>query len=481
MKDTVSRFLFDKRDHELIRIVNGVLLEKSRIEYPRRFYYTYFHSHGIKEMTETRGLRIAYAIVHLLSSLEIGGIEDRINALRSLRSEVLDTAEGSMPKNTARALLQIMKDLVRAHGNYRRQLQLAHDFRITASGKPRIVRRQLKRYHLLEMPEEWNQIAFDDHVHDANTKGRKSSTHLIMDAWIKGIRRLRVIHYNYIEPRFAAELMEAAKILDIDIRIGIEFYARFRDKYVQLIWVPRGFADSQAFLCFLAEPPVMKIMELGRQVSLYQQQHVSALLREFNETHRLEINQYYGIELPPINEQEFLVFVGIGQKSRLHLAKFIHNQMLKVLQEQTERFRAEFPSASPERCTEITRWIESMNTLDLEYVIDGYLEPEKNPEIRYPEVPFDGPNVPELLRLSPFEILERITKLYSGYRVTLNLTNLRVEEVLELLYDCQGMITRLEIFNLKDHAAGKTSHIGDKPIAGGDQQRQRYPSETNHS
>jgi hypothetical protein len=59
---------------------------------------------------------------------------------------------------------------------------------------------------LLEMPEAWNQISFDDHVHDANTKGRKSSTHLIMDAWIKGIRRLRVVHYNYIEPRFAAEL-----------------------------------------------------------------------------------------------------------------------------------------------------------------------------------------------------------------------------------------------------------------------------------
>ena len=34
--------------------------------------------------------------------------------------------------------------------------------------------RELRRYHLLEMPEEWNQIAFDDHVHDANTKGRKT-------------------------------------------------------------------------------------------------------------------------------------------------------------------------------------------------------------------------------------------------------------------------------------------------------------------
>ncbi|MGB6011465.1 MAG: hypothetical protein WBI57_09385 [Desulfobacterales bacterium] len=461
MKDDVSRFLFDKRDHELIRIVNDVLRGKSRIKHARRLYYSYFHSHGIKEMAETRGFRIAFAIVHLLSSLEIGGMEDRINALRSLHSEVLDTAEGSMPKNTARVLLQIMKDLVRAHGNYRRQLQLAHDFRITASGKPRIVRRQLKHYHLLEMPEEWNQIAFDDHVHDANTKGRKSSTHLIMDAWIKGIRRLRVIHYNYIEPRFAAELLEAAKIMDIDVRIGIEFYARFRDKYVQLIWVPRGFADAQAFLCFLAELPVMKIMELGRQVSLYQQQHIPALLRKFNESHRLEINQDYGIELPPINEQEFLMFVGIGQKSRLHLAKFIHDQMLKVLQAQTERFLAEIPSASPERCSDITRWIESMNTLDLESVIDGYLDPEKNPEVKYPEVPVHGPDVPELLRLTPFEILDRLTKLYSGYRVTLNLTNLKAEEVIELLYDCQGMISRLEIFNLKDHAAGKTSHIGE--------------------
>ncbi|MFC1812644.1 hypothetical protein ACFL03_08120 [Thermodesulfobacteriota bacterium] len=461
MKNNVSRFLFDKRDHELIRIVNDVLRGKNSTKYARRFYYPYFHSHGIKEMTETRGFRIAYSIAHLLSSLEVGGMEDRVNALRSLRSEILDTAEGPMPKNTARVLMQIMKDLVRAHGDYRKQLQLAHDFRTTASGKPRIVRRQLKRYHLLEMPEEWNQIAFDDHVHDANTKGRKSSTHLIMDAWIKGIRRLRVIHYNYIEPRFAAELIEAARILDIDVRIGIEFYARFRDKYVQLIWVPRGFADAQAFLCFLAELPVMETMELGRKVSLYQQKYVPALLQKFNDSHRLEINQTYGIELPPINKQEFLTFVGIGQMSRLHLAKFIHNQMLKVLKAKTERLRSEFTSASPERCSEISRWIESMNRLDLESVIDAYLEPEKNLEISYPDVPVDLPDAPELLRLSPLEILGRLAGLHTGYRATLNLTHLKAEEVLEILYDCQGMITRLEIFNLKDHATGKTAHIAE--------------------
>jgi hypothetical protein len=237
--DKIPGFLFDKRDHELIRIVNAVQRGEGSDEFTRRHYYPYFHPHGIKEMAESKGLRIAYAVIHLLSSLEGGGVDERINALRSLRKEILDIAEGPMPKNTARVLLQIMKDLVRANGNYRMQLELAHDFRTAASGKPRIIRKQLRRYHLLEMPENWDQIAFDDHVHDVNTKGRKSSTHLIMDAWIKGIRRLRVIHYNFIEPRFAAELLEAAKILDIDIRIGIEFSAKFHHKYVQLIWVPR--------------------------------------------------------------------------------------------------------------------------------------------------------------------------------------------------------------------------------------------------
>ncbi|MBU0986933.1 MAG: hypothetical protein KKH68_06740, partial [Proteobacteria bacterium] len=220
-------------------------------------------------------------------------------------------------------------------------------------------------------------------------------------------------------------------------------------------------ADAQAFLCFLAEPAVMKVMEAGRQVSLYQQQYVPALLRKFNQSHRLELNQTYGIELPPINEPDFLAYVGMGQKSRLHLAKFIHDQMLKVLQAQTERLRAEFSAAGPERRSDIARWIESMNTLDLESVIDHYLEPDKNPEIIYPEAPQDGPDVPEQLRLTPVEILGRLTQLYSGYRVTLNLTHLKAEDVLELLYDCQGVITRLEIFNLKDHAAGKTAHIAE--------------------
>jgi hypothetical protein len=451
-----SRILFDRKDYDLIQIVNEVLREA---RFARKQYYPRLHPNGIKEMAETKGLRTAYAVAQLLSSLEIGGVDDRLNALRSLRLEVIDTAEGPMPKNTARVLLQIMKNLVRAFGDHRRQLELAHDFRMTASGKPRIVRRQLKRHHLLEMPEEWNQIAFDDHVHDANTKGRKSSTHLLMDAWIKGIRRLRIIHYNFIEPRFAAELFEAARILGIDVRIGIEFSARFRDTYAQLIWVPRGFADAQSFLCFLTEPTVMALMEAGRQASRYQQAYVDGLLNKFNAVHRLDLNERLGIDLAPIDRKEFLAFVGIGQKSKLHLSKFIYDQLMRLLQMRVAALRSEFGAAGADRRREISEWVDCVNCLDLEALIDGYLEQAQNPEVIYPDNPSDAPDVTDLLRLSAPQILGRLMQLHSGYRITLNLTHLAVEDVLELLYDCQGTITRLEIFNLKDYAAGKTANI----------------------
>ena len=53
--------------------------------------------------------------------------------------------------------------------------------------------------------------------------------------------------------------------------------------------------------------------------------------------------------------------------------------------------------------------------------------------------------------------MERLDQLHAGYRACLNLSDLSVEDVLEILYECKGMITHMEIFNLKDHVDGKAS------------------------
>ncbi len=450
---------FDQRDRDLLKMVNGILSRSAPDTIGKTNLLPWFHPHGIKEMAETRGLRIAYAITHLFESLAAGGLEERLNALRSLRDEVLTAPAGGMPKNAARVLMSIMKDLIRAHGNEIDQLKLAHDFRRVASGKPSIVRKMLRRYHLLEMPEAWNQLAFDDHVHDINTKGRKSASHLIMDAWIKGIRRLRVIYYNFIDPPSAAELLEAAQIMGVEMRIGIEFSTRFRDKYVQLIWVPRGFTDAQSFLCFLAEEPVRRLMEQGREVSRYRQRYVLDILEAFNRVFLEQINADLDLRVPPLSSADFLAFVRPGQPSILHLAKYIHNRLLLEMRRKVDQWRTVMESADAAQRSKILARVDRMNRLDPETITQVYLQPAAYPEIPDPYQIHEDAQTPPLLDLTPRQLLDRVTGLRTGYRITLNLTDLLPADVVEILYDCEGLINRLELFNLKDSATGKTGSI----------------------
>ncbi len=449
-----SRLYFDRKDYELLKIVADVVEREDAPAY-KKLLAPYMHPHGIKEMAATRGLRIAYAVVHLLGSLETGKAEDRLSALRGLREEVLTTSETGMRHNTARVLVQLMKELVRARGDEQAQLMLAHDFREACSGKPRVIRRHLSRYHLLEMPEDGSQIAFDHHVHDANTKGRKSSTHLVMDAWIKGIKILTVIYYNHVPREVAAELLEAAHTMGVKVRIGIELTPRFRGRYLKLIWIPGGFANTAEFLDFLDLPATRAFFDESRRVSLYHQRYVSEAFAAFNAGHRLTLSRELGLEIEPLSAAEFSRFVGAGQPSLEHLGKFIHDQLLPRMQKRAAFLRHELETASPPEQEEIRQQLSRFKGLDTDAVIERFLRPDKNPGIQDPGIPRTGPDVPPLLLLPPQDICQRVLSIHATGRLTLSLGNMRVEDVLEVLYDCKGAITHLEVVNLKDRALGR--------------------------
>lgn len=444
--DFLERLRFDPQDHELLRIVDDVL-HRGRYTGLKRLLAPYLHPHGIKEMAAPRGLRIAYAVAHLLGSLETGKAKDRLEALRSLRDEAILAAESPLRRNTARALLQIMKDLVRLECDDQERLKLARDFRVAVSGNPSFIREQLKKYHLLEMPEEWNQIAFDDHVHDANTKGRKSPTHLIMDAWIKGIRELTVVYYNYVRPDVAAELLEAAAIMEITVKVGVELCAVSGSRFVRFVWTPRGLDDPKDFLDFLRKPGVAEFMELGRQVSRYRRKYVMDVLRAYNEIHREAVGETFGVIPPEIGEDEFLAFVGAGQPSLLHMGRLIHNRIDPLLR---GRLAALEPGGS-----EAEELAGTVRDLDAEYFIERYLAPEKNPHIHNPDLPRIDGFMPPLLSLSPKELTERISRLHFKNWITLNLEDVPVEEAICLLFACRGAITHLEVFNLKGFEQGR--------------------------
>ncbi len=447
------RLFFDSKDRDLLRIVADVL---GREDYSgfKHLLTPYLHPRGIKELAATQGLRIAYAAANMLGSLEMGMARHRLEALRALRDEVMNASVTYLRRNTARVLMQIMKELVRARGDEELQLKLAHDFRMAATGKARIIARQLKRYHLVPMPEDWAQICFDNHVHDANTKGRKSATHLIMDAWIKGIRHLTVIYYNYVLPEVTEELLQAARIMGITVRIGIEFITRFGEKQVKIIWVPRGFTGPTDFLQFLREPEVEAFMEQGRSLARLQQAQLLHVLKTFNANVLPDFNEYFGLNMPPLGEQDFLASVGAGQPSLLHLGKFIHSRLLPLMVERLPSLEAEYAQADKEERARIEGLLEEMNMLDAEAVVDDYLE-----QLVSPARPAPGNGEAGALYCpvhTPAELLDAIAALRVGSRFILNLCDLDADDVLQVLYDCGGRITHLEVVNLKNAALGLT-------------------------
>ena len=453
-----SALYFDEQDRALLAMVDRMLAKGDDWD-GRQLFATELDPHGLKELGETRELRIAYAVINLLNSLEEGQVADRLHALAALYEEVVSVTGSTFRFNTGRALIQLMKELVRGSGGEERRLVLAHTFRKAARGNRRYVRRVLRHYHLLEMPEEWNQVAFDNHVHDSHTKGRKTSSRLIMDAWVKGIRKLTVIYYNYVDAAAVDELFQAAEIVGIGIQIGIEYRAMFRGRHVSFIWEPPSLDDLQFLESFLAEDSVRALMRDGRAASEYYALNVLDKLHEYNAALRPRIAAYYGVNLAEIRPDEFLRFVGSGQPSLLHLADYVYKEIYALAECDLPAMRRLWHS-SPEE--EIRRRVKEKSDRLGELSPEGLLKkwfleaPEHEPSIYGAER--QSVSIPPILHISAPELVKRLHGIRRKSNITLTTAGLTPEDVLELLYGCEGNITHLELFNLREFAGGLQPH-----------------------
>lgn len=455
-----NSFFFDKQDLVFLKKVNSSIECNNSLA---SHYRHEIHPSGIIDMCISREIRIATAVVSLIDRLQTNNVDERLIALKNLHHEVLLTSRTKFRRNTARVLIEIMKEIIRAYGDEEKQLQLAHDFRIAATGKPTIVRKLLRRYHLLEMPEQWNQLVFDHHVHDANTKGRKSPTHLIMDAWVKGIRSLTVIYYNYIKPETAYELLEASKTMGIKVRIGLLYNIIFRHRLIDFIWVPQGFYGTDDFLKFLQEPNMQALMEDAKQISRWREKFVYKIVEEWNENLRYKINEEFSLELPPISQEEYKKFVSIGQSSVLHLAELIHNDAKQTLDNRVAVIKEKMLTTKDEQeLVILTNQLNNYDKLTTEYFLELLEDCEHVIEkeiIAKVLIGDDAESIPAIPKYSPYQLVNRLHETHSNSYIVLNLANTTPEEVINLLWDTRGEITHLEIFNAYDWQKGKEKYI----------------------
>ncbi len=451
---------FDQSDRDLLAMVNSTTETQPDEKLEQKLFNTALHPHGIISLASSHEIRVAHAVINLLYSIE--GQRDaaaRLAALRALYDEVINSASTPFRINTGRVLVQMMKDIIRAKGNDLEQLKLIHDFRKVAAGNPRIVRSFLASRYLIEMPESWDQLTMDQHVHDSNTKGRKNPTYLIMDAWVKGIRSLTVIYHNTINPAAVEELTTAAEIMKIRVRVGLEFRSVFRDKYVDFIWAPRGFAKYEDAVNFFKSEPVRAVLEEGEKANVWYSNQTYALLESFNKHHLQTIAERFGIaHLNPIDKDAFTEFVGKGRASRLHLSDFIHKCLIGPMAERVKALQTALPSLNEEERKNAKMQIADMDSLTSNKILSDYLSAKKNPEVPNRDVPANDGR-PAFLSMPVIEHLKLITSLRSGFRTTLQLSGLTAADVLEILWDAQGLFTHLERINVKEYFDGEVQDL----------------------
>ena len=95
MSLSLDHFLFDTRDHDLLKMVHDVLHREVSRKNFQDLLNPYLHPHGIKEMAASQDFRIAHAMINLLQSLEVGKADDRVSALQTLHDEVLNITHSS--------------------------------------------------------------------------------------------------------------------------------------------------------------------------------------------------------------------------------------------------------------------------------------------------------------------------------------------------------------------------------------------------
>ncbi len=461
-----STYYFDRQNYELLSFINKILIMEEEAHTSEEMLNVNLHPHGIKTLALSREMLVANAMIRLLGSTEGRDSSYRLQALQTLYDEVLNSAKTSFRRNTARVLVEIMKALVQAHGDIQKQLFLASDFRQAAQGKPVAVRRFLREYGLVEMPEDWSQLTFDHHVHDANTKGRKSATHLLMDAWLKGIRYITVIYYNYINKETAAELVHAAAIIGIHLRIGIEYSLPFGDKHIQFVWAPRHATNPERFLEFLDEPPVRHLMTLGKEASAWRQRSVYALLEAWNNKHVVSLAADVGLQakdFPQLCKEDFQKFVGTGQASRSHLIDFIYENIFPIVRKRGEALVEEAKQLPVENKEEALAVLQKQHDIidgfTQGYVFDTYVARHANMELESEVMHENDAHLPQIMRFTPLSLLDWLTSFQANGFVILNLAGLTAEDVLTLLWQCQGLITHLELYNLREWNQENFAHI----------------------
>lgn len=320
-------------------------------------YKASLHSHpgGFIQGIQKRRVSIAESYLTIVSNVEPNRYKVRIKALKTLVEQSLHAKNTSMPMNTARVQIAMIKNAIKNRGNRRRQMEIMSDFSRASFGQESVIRRFLSEYGLIEVPESDLKLkdldlGWDSHVHDNLSEGRKTPTQLLLDAFIKGMSRLTVAYYDLSNTDVIHETLIAGNILGIHVDLGIEFSIGPRNRRIHFKWELPHFTDPDECLQYLmSQQENLKDFFAGITInSDRRQDSITQMLANFNEHHLPMINRGYSADsmlaMPPLTIESLTRVVYGGQFSRLQLRELLFMEMRKTFHRRVLALKAQYLS-----------------------------------------------------------------------------------------------------------------------------------------
>jgi hypothetical protein len=300
------------------------------------------HPAGFVREMKKRRITIAESYLIIIRYLESEHHKERIHALKLLEEQTFHSKNITMPLNTARVQLALMKEAIKNRDNKRRQLELLHDFTVSSYGRPSVIRALLDEMGIIELPETGQRIAdmdkgWDLHVHDNSSYGRKTPSQLVIDAFIKGISGITVAFNLLNSLDNIDEVLSAGNILGVQVTIGAEFSVLSEGhRFHFMFLLPRIRTSAELARFFEQNAAELRLFIDG--LNSNQQSRIAsihALIDSFNTLHLPALNAGYedgGIyALPAMDLQAVDEIVPMESLNRMYLGELLYSQWKPVL------------------------------------------------------------------------------------------------------------------------------------------------------
>jgi len=294
------------------------------------------HPGGFTRSFRKRRMGIAESYIRIARQLGKANYCQRLHALKMLVELSLHAKTVSMPLNTARVQIEIMKETIKNLENKRKQMEMIADFSLASYGHEAVIRRFLRELKRVEVPEKGVSLrklglGWDSHVHDNVSEGRKTPSQLILDAFIKGLSRVTLAYYDIPHKDIVFEAMEAGNIMGIDVSVAVEFSVGPRRRRKHFIYVPPVGNHTEFTAFFESRCDRLSRFVMGLEENRENRRRtIIAILENFNQTHLIRLNEGYSegsiFALSPLRFEDLEKIVPHGQYSRNHLSELLYTK-----------------------------------------------------------------------------------------------------------------------------------------------------------